>query len=108
MFNPKIIGCVSVTQDRRLKRRHKANLHGMYVLPKHRGEGFGKHLIEKVLELSRKINELEEIQLTVATQNWRAIELYEKFGFKRQWKEEKALKIEDDYVDAHHMSLTLK
>lgn len=38
-FAPHLIGIVAITQDKRTKRQHKADLHGMYIVPEFRGKG---------------------------------------------------------------------
>jgi ribosomal protein S18 acetylase RimI-like enzyme len=106
-FAPGLVGIIAVTRDPRSKRRHKADLHGMYVVPEHRGRGLGKRLLVQALELARNMDGLEEIQLIVAAHNREACALYERFGFVRVWTERHALKVGDHCVDAHHMVMTL-
>lgn len=106
-FDPELIGIISVTRDKRLKRFHKADLHGMFVLPEYRGKGIGKILFEKVLVMAKKMTGLEEIQLSVAVENKCANKLYQKFGFIIAWEEKHATKLDSGYVDAYHMILNL-
>jgi ribosomal protein S18 acetylase RimI-like enzyme len=107
-FAPGLVGIVAITRDPHSKRRHKADLHGMYVIPEHRGRGLGKRLLVQALEMARGMEGLEEIQLIVAAHNREACALYERFGFVRVWTERHALKVGDQYVDAHHMVLVLR
>ena len=102
-----LIGISSITRSRNRKRLHKADLHGMYIKPEYRGIGLGKKLLERILEMSRKMNGLEEIQLIVAAHNDPVKRLYEKYGFTVMMKEEHALKMGNEYVDAYHMKLGL-
>jgi ribosomal protein S18 acetylase RimI-like enzyme len=106
-FAPDLIGIIAITRDARTKRQHKADLHGMYVVPEYRGKGLGKTLLVKGLEMAEEMAGLEEIQLIVATQNREATALYERYGFVHVWTELRALKIDDSYVDAHHMILPI-
>jgi ribosomal protein S18 acetylase RimI-like enzyme len=106
-FSPDLIGIIAITRDEQTKRRHKADLHGMYIVPEHRGRGLGKTLLAESLEMARRMDGLEEIQLIVATHNHEAVALYERFGFVRVWTERRALKCADHYVDGHHMILDL-
>jgi ribosomal protein S18 acetylase RimI-like enzyme len=80
-FVPDLIGIIAITRDGRTKRQHKADLHGMYVLPEHRGKGLGKTLLVRALEMAQHMDGLEEIQLIVAVHNREACVLYERFGF---------------------------
>jgi ribosomal protein S18 acetylase RimI-like enzyme len=106
-FDPDLIGIISVTRDKRLKRFHKADLHGMFVIPEYRGTGIGKILFEKVLAMAKKMTGLEEIQLCVAVENKSASKMYQKFGFMIAWEEKHATKLDSGYVDAYHMILNL-
>jgi len=106
-FDPGLVGIISVTRDSKLKRYHKALLHGMFVKPEYRGKGVGKDLFEKVLNMAKEIPGLEEIHLIVNIKNKNACDLYQKFGFKIVWEEKHALKLDARYVDAYHMTLNL-
>jgi ribosomal protein S18 acetylase RimI-like enzyme len=106
-FDTDLIGIISVTRDNRLKRFHKADLHGMFVMPESRGKGIGKILFEKVLAMAKNMTGLEEIQLCVAVGNKSASKLYQKFGFMIAWEEKHATKLDSGYIDAYHMTLNL-
>ncbi|MGD2035932.1 MAG: N-acetyltransferase [Bacteroidales bacterium] len=102
-FDPDLIGIISITRDKRLKRFHKADLHGMFVKHEYRGNGIGKTLFEKALTMVKNMKGLEEIQLSVDSENKSACALYQKFGFTIAWKEKHATKLDSGYVDAYHM-----
>jgi len=106
-FAPALVGIVAVTRAGQSKRRHKADLHGMYVEPAFRGQGIGRALLQEVLRLASVMARLEEIHLAVATHNREAVALYERFGFEHVWTEDRALKVAANYVDAHHMRLDI-
>lgn len=106
-FAPELVGIVSVTREWHSKRWHKADLHGMYVQPEFRSSGIGRALLMEVLQLAAKMPGLETIQLIVATHNREAAALYRRFGFVDAWTELRALKVGDQYVDAHHMIISL-
>lgn len=106
-FAPELIGIIAITRGGRTKRQHKADLHGMYIVPEHRGKGLGKTLLARSLEMARRMNGLEEIQLIVAVHNREAVALYERFGCIRVWTERHALKCVNHDVDAHHMIIDL-
>lgn len=106
-FSPELIGIVAITRNKRRKRQHKADLHGMYIVPEYRGRGLGKMLLATSLNMAQHMKGLEEIQLIVAVHNREAVALYERFGFIRVWTERRGLKWDDHYVDAYHMILDL-
>jgi ribosomal protein S18 acetylase RimI-like enzyme len=107
-FAPHLIGIIAITRDTRAKRQHKADLHGMYVVPEYRGRGLGRRLLATALEMARQMNGLEEIQLIVAAHSRSTVRLYEEFGFVSVWTELRALKLGYRYVDAHHMVLEMR
>jgi ribosomal protein S18 acetylase RimI-like enzyme len=107
-FDKVLVGIVSITRNLNLKRQHKAYLHGMYVVPEYRGLGLGKTLLVKSLEMARNMVSLEEIQLVVAVHNRSVVALYENFGFVHSYKESRALKTDDGYIDAYHMRLSIQ
>lgn len=107
-FDRDLVGIVSITRHANLKRQHKADLHGMYVVPEYRGIGLGKTLLIKSLEMAKNMVALEEIQLIVAVHNQSVVALYENLGFVHCYKELRALKTDDGYIDAYHMSLSIQ
>ncbi|HVR72067.1 MAG TPA: GNAT family N-acetyltransferase, partial [Vicinamibacteria bacterium] len=63
------IGTATLSRERRAKRRHKAELHRMYVARAWRGRGVGAALLEHALRAARAMHELEEIGLIVTCHN---------------------------------------
>jgi ribosomal protein S18 acetylase RimI-like enzyme len=88
------------------KSRHKAILWGMYVTPEARGSGLATALVETLLEQAGK--EVEQIQLTVVSNNPRARRFYQRMGFVEYGLEEKALKYKGEYFDEFLMVKFLK
>lgn len=70
-------------------------LYGLAVKPSNFGRGLGSRLLSEILELISK-ESISKIQLTVASDNVKAIKLYEKFGFK------KINFLEDEYGNGIH------
>ena len=58
-----------------------AEIYGIYVDPKHWGQGHGKQLIQKAIEELSK-NNFSTVLLWVMTKNNSARQFYENFGFK--------------------------
>ena len=78
----------------------------MFVSQKHRGLKIGKslmlHLIDNAILLK-----LEQLHLTVVSNNIAAKNLYTTLEFTRYGLEEKALKLNGKYWDEEHMVLFL-
>lgn len=84
---------------------HVAYLGGVAIDPTHTGKGYGKSMLEEIIELAQAQHFLR-IELSVATHNHKAISLYEAVGFEKEGVLRKLtyLKSEDRYVDEVLMS----
>ncbi|WP_341908018.1 GNAT family N-acetyltransferase [Fluviicola taffensis] len=105
-----LAGVVSFTRDGgdREKLRHKGILFRMYVSKDFRGQGIAKKLIEKLIERVKQISDIEQINLTVISNNDNAKKLYEKFGFVTFGSESNAIKWKGKYFTEDQMTLRLK
>lgn len=103
----KLIGMITLLQESAFKMKHKANIFAFYVTPSKRGLKVGKSLLVIAIEKAREIDVIEQIQLTVVTENISAIELYRTLGFITFGTEEHALKYKGVYYDEHFMILKL-
>jgi ribosomal protein S18 acetylase RimI-like enzyme len=79
----------------------------MYVSPKNRGQGIGKSLMTELVKIARTYSGLEQINLSVISNNTMAKSLYESIGFKVYGTERNALKSGDLYWDDDLMSIRL-
>ncbi len=79
------------------KVRHKGLLWGMYVKEEARGTGLAAALVEAVLDHARA--HVDQILLSVITDNERARHFYGRMGFEPYGLEPRALKIGDRYYD---------
>ena len=105
-----LAGIVSFTRDGgdREKLRHKGILFRMYVSKDFRGQGIAKRLIEKLIERVKQISDIEQINLTVISNNDNAKKLYGKFGFVTFGSEINAIKWKGKYFTEDQMTLKLK
>ena len=60
----------------------QGELANIAVRPGHLGQGYGSHLLQRILDIARG-REVETIYLEVRASNTRAVELYERFGFSQ-------------------------
>ncbi|USG66251.1 GNAT family N-acetyltransferase [Brevibacillus ruminantium] len=102
-----LIGVATLRRESHLKLRHKASLVGVYFTPAQRGRGSAKMLISHLIEIARKQEGLEQIHLTVASDNLPAVSLYAALGFTRFGTEKNALKYDGVYQDEDYMTLFL-
>jgi ribosomal protein S18 acetylase RimI-like enzyme len=103
--NGLLIGVVSFSRDGsdREKLRHKGTLFRMYIDPNFRGIGLAKLLIKAVVNRVVKLNGIEQINLTVISNNVSAVSLYEKLGFITFAREKNAIKWNRKYFSENQM-----
>jgi ribosomal protein S18 acetylase RimI-like enzyme len=100
-----LAGVVGFRMHGGAKIQHKGVLWGMYVRPHARGTGLAASLVQRVIEQAPPF--LEEILLTVVASNVAACRLYRAAGFEQYGREQRALKIGDEYYDEALMALSL-
>src|SRR4051794_4156033 len=100
-----LVGIVSFARDGadREKLRHKGVLFRMYVSKDFRGQGIATKLIEVLVERVRTVSDIEQINLTVISNNESAKKLYEKFGFVLFGSEQNAIKWKNKYFTEDQM-----
>ncbi|MFX1391277.1 MAG: GNAT family N-acetyltransferase [Promethearchaeota archaeon] len=74
-----IIGIIIVIKDQ----KDTANIINFLIKPKFQNKGFGTYLLQRTIEEIKKLTEIRRIILNVQLSNSNAINLYEKFNFKR-------------------------
>ncbi len=85
----RLVGIAGMVVDPRQQVRHKATLFGMAVAPEAKGQGVGKALVMRIIELATAMDGLRQIGLTVSEGNVAAERLYRSCGFE-QWGREPA------------------
>ncbi|MBD0785745.1 GNAT family N-acetyltransferase [Vibrio sp. Y2-5] len=85
------------------RRRHVASL-GMGVKDDIQGRGVGSALLATVIGLADNWLNLKRIELTVYSDNDRAINLYKKFGFAIEGESKAYAFRNGEYVSAYHMA----
>jgi ribosomal protein S18 acetylase RimI-like enzyme len=86
-------GVVVFAKPSSKKTRHTGELGAMYVRAAARGTGVADALIEAIID--HAVNEVEQLKLTVNTENARAIKLYERHGFRTIGKYPNSLRVGD-------------
>lgn len=103
-----LVGCVGLSGRYRAKERHNATVVGMMVLPRARGHGLGKQLLDALLARARAIPTLAQIDLTVTQGNDSAQRLYETAGFTVFGVHPAAIQVGGRYYAKVLMVLTLR
>lgn len=102
-----LVGMVAFMRESSIKTAHKGNVYGMYVAPEMRGKGLGKSLILELIRKTKDCDGLEQINLTVVSNNDSAKKLYKSVRFEVYGVERNALKFNGQYFDEDLMVLKL-
>jgi ribosomal protein S18 acetylase RimI-like enzyme len=103
-----MVGMATFIREAGEKDRHKGRIYGVYVSSSQRGKGIGRALIAALIEGAKQDPSLVQIQLSVATTQDAAKQLYRSFGFEIYGTEPRALKVGATYVDENHMILRVR
>lgn len=102
-----LVGVAGIRFGELHKTQHKATLFGMYVAPPHRGNGFGKQLVNATVEHARSHDGITVVQLSLIEGNVAAAVLYAACGFTTYAIEPRALLVDGCYRSIIHMWLEL-
>ncbi len=103
-----IIGLLDFNGGMR-KRISHSGYFGMAVSKEYRGEGLGSALLESLIWWAEQHSQIEKVSLKVHADNDRAIQLYQKHGFREEGRLKKGLKYsETSYVDIVEMARFVK
>lgn len=100
-----LVGTVTFVRETGLKTAHKGNIYGMFVAPEVRGKGVGKMLLLELIRRAKECEGVEQLNLTVVSDNIPAKSLYQSLGFQVYGVERNALKWNDEYFDEDLMVL---
>lgn len=104
--NGQIIGNLTCIGSHRVKVKHNVVL-GISVDKSHRNSGIGSRLMEYAIKWAQKTQIVKRIELYVFKTNDRAIHLYKKYGFVIEGEKQKAIKVNDDYINEYIMALAI-
>ena len=102
-----MVGCAGFYREAEQRIRHKGTVWGVYVAPEARGNGYGRRLLEFVIQRAGTMPGLEQMLLWVVPTNTAAHILYQSLGFVTFGIERNAMKTEDGYADEAFMALFL-
>lgn len=105
-LNGDIIGNLSFIGGKRPRTSHTGEF-GVSVLKEYWGKGIGSELIKYLIEWAKNNEIISKINLRVRSDNYGAIHVYEKLGFKVEGTITRDLKIKDKYYDCLHMGLEI-
>ncbi|MCF6139274.1 GNAT family N-acetyltransferase [Pseudalkalibacillus berkeleyi] len=106
-YGNELVGIGTFFQHTKKKLKHKGEIVGVYVSQHVQRNGIGFKLLQYLVDEASSIEGIEQILLTVMSENRSAIRSYEKLGFQSYGVEEHSLKIEGYYYDEILMKLNL-
>ena len=92
-----LVGAVTCERDNRVKVRHIGRVIGMMVDPSLRGTGIGGALLAACIAAVRSRDGIEMLTLSVTSDNEAAIRLYQRAGFVRYGRLDRALRLGEVY-----------
>ena len=98
-----MVGSAGLHPAPQLRRRHVAML-GISVLPEAQGRGVGSALMQALCSYADSWGQLLRIELTVFTDNTRAMALYQRFGFRLEGTHRAYALRDGVYADVHAMA----
>ncbi len=98
-----IVGSANLIISTRPRRRHSGQI-GMMVHDHHHGQGIGSALLGALIKQSDHWIGLKRLELSVYTDNARAIDLYQRFGFEIEGTFRSYALRDGIYVDAYSMA----
>lgn len=101
-----IVGCLNLNSTLKERLKHNAEV-GISVKKAYWHRGVGSMLMNEAIEFAKKIN-IDNIHLTVRSDNERAKSLYTKFGYKKTGTFYRYIKIGETFYDCDFMQLFLK
>lgn len=102
-----LVGIVTFSREEDPKTSHKGHALSLYVAKQGRKQGFGKLLITELISKLKKLEGLEQINLTVASENLPAKKLYQSLGFETYGIEKKSFKFKEKYYDVDFMAINI-
>ncbi|GAA4564268.1 GNAT family N-acetyltransferase [Planotetraspora kaengkrachanensis] len=98
-----LVGVAGLAVSARRQERHKATLFGMAVAPHATGQGIGKMLVRRILDLAAAVDDLLQVGLTVSEGNLPAERLYRSCGFQVWGREPRAVINDGTAIAKLHM-----
>ena len=102
-----LVGMAGFVRTQRQKRQHIGIIWGVYLSPAVRGQGWGRRLMAAIIDRAKQLDGLEQILISVVTENVAARQLYQSLGFEVYGLEPRALKLAGRYLDEEFMLLRL-
>ncbi|MDO4441708.1 MAG: GNAT family N-acetyltransferase [Moraxella sp.] len=99
----RVVGNIALTVAKSPRQAHKGEF-VIAVHPDFQGQGIGSQLMQTVIDLADHWLNLKRVELTVYTDNEKAISLYQKFGFVIEGEHKAFAFRNGEFVNAYTMA----
>ncbi|KPU42400.1 putative acetyltransferase YhhY [Oxobacter pfennigii] len=106
LIDEKIVGGLNFAGGERRRTKHTGEM-GITVLKEYWALGIGSKLLEYFINWSKNSEVIRKINLRVRSDNYRAINLYEKFNFVKQGVSTRDFYIDKQFYNAISMGLEI-
>lgn len=103
VLDNQVVGNIALSLETNERRRHVGNF-VIVVADGHQGQGIGKKLMQMMIDLADNWLNLYRLELTVYTDNDKAIKLYQKFGFNIEGEAVNFAFRNGQFVNAYYMA----
>jgi len=102
-----LVAVAGLYRHPRRKRRHRAEIWGVYTTPGARGRGLSRSLINECLSAARAWDGVAVVGLSACVRSASAIALYESMGFVRWGEEPDATRVDGESLAEVYLQFTL-
>lgn len=103
----RLVAVAGVYREKRIKRRHRAGIWGVYTTPDARGQGCSRAVVRACIERAASWDGIRAIGLSAHVRATAAIRLYESLGFAAWGVEPDSTRVDAQPEAEVHMQLTL-
>lgn len=101
-----VVGTVGFHGSGLSRVKHRVSI-GISVLSEYQNLGLGKIMMEMVLKKAKQYGKTK-VELEVRIDNYNAIRLYEKYGFRNEGIRRNGFKVDGEYIDLLLMGINLE
>lgn len=102
-----LVAVAGVYRHPRRKRRHRAEIWGVYTTPRARGRGLSRALIAECLGAAREWEGVSVVGLSACARSTAAIALYESMGFVKWGEEPDGTRVGGESLSEFHFQIGL-
>ena len=103
-----LVGMVGFRREAKKILRHKGSPWGLYEVPNLESYDVEETLLKEMIKAVRLYEDFDYVRTVQNAENIKKINLFEKLGFRQYGREERSMKIGEEYFDQVTLRLDLK